>query len=63
MTPHTQAILSAVVKALDAKAPSHPYYIRQPMRAVADTIIQNLKENSNGSPDNRRCRIDGPVRA
>lgn len=56
MTPQTEAILTAVVQALDAKAPAHPYYIRQPMLAVADTIIEQLKEKTNGSSDYvRRC--------
>lgn len=56
MLPQTQAIISAVVKALDAKAPSRPYYIRQPMLTVADNLIQQLKEESNGSSHNiRRC--------
>lgn len=56
MTPQTQAIISAVVKALDAKASSRPYYIRQPMLTVADNLIQQLKEESNGSSNHvRRC--------
>ena len=62
MTPQTQAILSAVAQALDAKASAHPYYIRQPMLAVADTLIEQLKEKTHGNLNHLRCRIDGPVR-
>lgn len=56
MTPQTQAILSAVALALDAKASTHPYYIRQPMLTVANNIIEQLKEKTNGSSNHvRRC--------
>lgn len=62
MTPQTQAILSAVVQALDAKAPNQPYYIRQPMLTVADNIIQHMKDIHHGSSNHvRRCSY-GTVR-
>lgn len=63
MTPTTAAIIAAVAKALAAKAPAHPYYIRQPMREVADTLIQNLKETYNGNANHLRRRPDVSVHA
>lgn len=63
MTPTTAAILAAVAKALAAKAPAHPHYISQPMRQVADTLNQNLKETYNGSPNHSRRRPDVSVYA
>lgn len=63
MTPTTAAIIAAVAKALAAKAPAHPHYIGQPMREVADTLIQNLKETYNGSSDHLRRRPDVSVHA
>lgn len=56
MTPTTAAIIAAVAKALADKAPAHPHYIGQPMREVADNLVQNLKETYNGSSNHvRRC--------
>jgi|SanBayMetagenome_1026888.scaffolds.fasta_scaffold37967_4 hypothetical protein len=63
MTPTTAAIIAAVAKALAAKAPAHPHYIGQPMREVAGTLIQNLKETYNGNSDHLRRRPDVSVHA
>ena len=63
MTPTTAAIVAAVAKALADKAPAHPHYIGQPMREVADNLVQNLKETYNGNYHHLRRRHDGTVRA
>lgn len=61
MLPQTNLILDAVAKALAAKAPAHPYYIRQPMLVVADAL-HNLKDTNNGNSHHVRRRPDGNLR-